>query len=354
MKVLVIAGLSNAKLYSKIQPLLAIESISEIVLIRRKPLSVKGVKDYCPPAWMCKILPLAECYRLLSVLIICLLKHPDRIIAFYMVPHGVYAWLAGILFRIKTIQLLVGTDLDCVIGSRFLRYILRKAQYIGLRGEKALARLQQYGIEGRNVFYPPNVFDISEFLPDESSKKDYDFVYLGGLVPPKRLEMLIGSVAILRKKHPDVRVALIGDGILRRQLEDQAVTLQVNDNIFFLGAIDRPEVSKYLNMGRVFIMTSRTEGLPMAMIEALSCGLPVIMPDVGDVTSIAVHNVNGLIVDPATDKAFSKAMHSLMAEKKLFARLKSGAIKSRELFKREYSLESVGRIWVNILGLEGK
>lgn len=352
MKVLVVSGLSDAKLYSKLQPLLAIEMISEINLVRRKPLAVVGIKDYCPPIWIRKILPLAECYRLFMLFWLCLWKRPDRVIAFYMVPHGVYGWLVGSIFRIKIIQLLVGTDLERVLRSRMLLFILRSAHRIGLRGKTTFAKLKPYRIDGGRVFYPPNVFNVDEYLPDEAVEKEFDFLFLGDLVQPKQLEMLIKSVAVLKKSQPHVRVALVGDGVLRNKLEELAASLQVDKNVFFLGAIEPVEVSRYLNRAKVFIMTSRIEGLPMAMIEALSCGLPVIMPDVGDVTLVAVHSRNSLIVSPATETGFAGAMKSLMEDRALYDRLKEGAINTRELFNKEYSLRAAIRIWRYALELK--
>lgn len=351
MKVLVVSGLSNAKLYSKLQPLLAIKKISEIHLVRRKPLAVEGIENHCPPTWMRPILPLAECYRLIMLFWLCLWKRPDRIVAFYMVPHGVYGWLVGTVFRIRVIQLLVGTDLERVLGSKMLLFFLRRAHRVGLRGKKTYAKLEQYGIELERVFFPPNVFSIDAYRQNKSVEKEFDFLFLGDLVPPKGLELLIGSIAILQKSHPHVRVALVGDGPLRNQLEEQVASLQIDKNVFFLGAIQPEDVPNYLNKTKSFVMTSRIEGLPMAMIEALSCGLPVIMPDVGDVTSVAVDHQNSLIVSPATDSGFSNAMKALMEDRELYDRLQKGTIKTREMFSKDYSLGASIRIWNNALGL---
>jgi len=351
MKVLVVSGLSNAKLYSKLQPLLAIKKISAIHLVRRKPLAVVGIEDHCPPTWMRPLLPLAECYRLIMLFWLCLWKRPDRIIAFYMVPHGVYGWLVGTIFRIKTIQLLVGTDLERVLRRKVLLFFLRSAHRVGLRGKKTYAKLKPYGMDVERVFFPPNVFSIDTYLPDKSVEKEYDFLFLGDLVQPKRLEMLIDSVAVLQKSHPHVRVALVGDGPLRNTLEEQVDLLQIGRNVFFLGVIQPEDAPNYLNKAKTFIMTSRIEGLPMAMIEALSCGLPVIMPDVGDVTSIAVHHQNSLIVSPATASGYAEEMKTLMDDRDLYARLQKGAIKTRDVFSKEYSLQASIRVWNNALEL---
>ena len=345
MKVVVVGGLSDAKLYSKLQPLLAIDQINEIYLIRRKPLSIAGIKNYCPPAWMGSILLLAECYRLLMLFWVCIWNRPDRIIAFYMVPHGIYGWLAGTIFRIKTIQLLVGTDLDYVLKSKILLFFLRCAHKVGLRGQKTFEKLEQWGIPREKVFFPPNVFDVKMYGYDSLVTKKYDFLFLGDLVPPKQLEMLLNSVSLLRKSNPDVRVSLVGDGPLRKELEGLAESLGIKTNVFFLGAVAPEDVPSSLNLSRAYIMTSRIEGLPMAMIEALSCGLPVIMPDVGDVTSVAVNNKNSLIVTPATDENFANAMRTLLDDENLYQQLHRGALNTREWFSENYSLQAVVRVW---------
>jgi glycosyltransferase involved in cell wall biosynthesis len=87
------------------------------------------------------------------------------------------------------------------------------------------------------------------------------------------------------------------------------------------------------------------EGLPQAMIEAMSCGVPVVLPDTGDVTTIARHEENALIVSPPTDEGFTGAIARLLDDAALHRKLSEGGLAMREQFRRDYGLEGAIAEW---------
>jgi glycosyltransferase involved in cell wall biosynthesis len=208
------------------------------------------------------------------------------------------------------------------------------------------------GIAPERIFVPPNVFDVETCVSNTSVEPDFDLIYVGSLVSTKRLDVLFRVMAQLRHRHPKIRLALVGNGPLRSTLEALAVELGIRSNVAFLGLVRSEEVPCYLNKARLFVMTSRIEGLPMAMIEALSCGLPVIVPDVGDVTTVACHGENAWIVSPSTVDNFAEAISTLLEDTGLYARLREGALDSRERFRNEYSLATATEVWARALGIK--
>jgi glycosyltransferase involved in cell wall biosynthesis len=104
-------------------------------------------------------------------------------------------------------------------------------------------------------------------------------------------------------------------------------------------------MASWLRRARLFVMTSRMEGLPMAMIEALTCGVPVVVPDVGDVTTVAKHGENAWVVRDQTPEAYAEAIVTLLSDEPRRARLAEGALALRERFAAEYSLEAAQRAW---------
>jgi glycosyltransferase involved in cell wall biosynthesis len=96
-------------------------------------------------------------------------------------------------------------------------------------------------------------------------------------------------------------------------------------------------------------MTSEYEGLPMAMIEALSCGLPCIMPDVSNISTIAIHEKNSLSVPSGDMQGFAEQIYRLLTNDKLYKRLSMNAIKIRDDKAFEYSLENATNLWNSIL-----
>ncbi len=89
----------------------------------------------------------------------------------------------------------------------------------------------------------------------------------------------------------------------------------------------------------------------MAMIEALSCGLPVVAPDVGDVTCVARHGDNAWIVRDRSPDGFAQALRTVLTEPGLHARLAEGALRWRETALPRYSLEAATAAWRAALSL---
>ena len=92
-------------------------------------------------------------------------------------------------------------------------------------------------------------------------------------------------------------------------------------------------------------MTSEVEGLPQAMIEAMGCGVPVVLPDTGDVTTLAKHGVNAWIVSPPTAEGFADAIGRLLEDAGLHRALSDGCLAMRDQFRRDYGLVGAIAEW---------
>lgn len=92
-------------------------------------------------------------------------------------------------------------------------------------------------------------------------------------------------------------------------------------------------------------MASAFEGLPVAMIEALSCCLPVVVPDIGDISDVAVDGFNARLVRGNEVSDYVNAISELLKNEDLYNKLAEGACKTRERFLEEYSLEKAKISW---------
>jgi L-malate glycosyltransferase len=172
------------------------------------------------------------------------------------------------------------------------------------------------------------------------------------MVPVKQLELLLRALALVKLTRPQLRAAVVGGGYLRASLQALAAQLGLQANVEFTGARPQEEVAGWLRRSRVFVMTSKVEGLPMAMVEALSCGVPVVMPDVGDVTSVAHDGENAWIVKQPSPEAYAEALSTLLADAGRRERLAEGARRTRARFEAEYSLEAAQTAWRRALRLD--
>lgn len=136
---------------------------------------------------------------------------------------------------------------------------------------------------------------------------------MGRLGPEKGFDLLIDSFSKVNAKHPDWHLVIFGEGRSRRELEDQAISLGIQDKVHLIGLV--LAARKYLAEADIFVLSSRHEGFPNVLLEAMACGLPVVSFDCnsgpGDIIR---HEYDGLLVEPENALALEKAMMKLIEE----------------------------------------
>ncbi len=129
---------------------------------------------------------------------------------------------------------------------------------------------------------------------------------IGRLSPEKGLDVLLRALVEL----PGVTAVLVGDGPDRDELEQLALELDVADRAIFTGRV--PESRAYFPVLDVYVLASRSEGLPLAVIEAMLASRPVVATDVGSVSEAIVDGETGLLVPPDDAAALAQAVRSLL------------------------------------------
>jgi glycosyltransferase involved in cell wall biosynthesis len=357
LTLLVVAGMIDRKFMSKVLPLIKSERVRTIYVVRRDFIAGDKITCFSPRGVWQRNLALAELYRLFAILYVLARRRPDVVIGIGLILHGIYTNLLGTLFGKKKILLLMGkNDLALTYpGKRLLQRLLLKlaflADFIGTRGTRSMRWLVEKGFDGERVFIPHNVFDFDEFKPTMGHTKKYDLIFVGVLRHYKRVDLLIDVVRKLVFEHglPEVRLAIVGDGALKNSLIAMAKTLGVGDNITFLPSGDGPYVCDLLNQSRIFVMTSQGEGLPMAVIEAMSCGLPVVVFDDADIGDVVRHDENGFLVRYGDTDAFVTAVKNPLTHGELYEHLSKGAKQTGQRFGDDFSLRSTRIRWEAML-----
>ncbi|MBS1987988.1 glycosyltransferase [Candidatus Dependentiae bacterium] len=149
---------------------------------------------------------------------------------------------------------------------------------------------------------------------------EHDFVIgaVGRLEPIKSYDVLIRAFALLLKnknlnKLP--KLCLIGDGSEMHKLKALALTLGVENNIYF--ASSRSDAIKFYPLFDCFALSSKSEGLSIALLEALCFGLPIVSTHSGIQHDVITHQVNGLLVPIGDEQALAQALLTLINNKKL-------------------------------------
>lgn len=139
------------------------------------------------------------------------------------------------------------------------------------------------------------------------------------LDPVKGLHYLVDAFAIVVNKFPTTRLVLIGDGSVRKALEQQVVSLGIQEKVLFTGI--RADVSRCLLAMDIFALPSLAEYHSIGLLEAMRAGLPCIVTDVGGNTESVRNGREGLVVKSADAKAFATAMERLLNDSALTRRL---------------------------------
>lgn len=124
--------------------------------------------------------------------------------------------------------------------------------------------------------------------------QEFLLVCVARLSEQKRIDILLSALARVLKDGVHCKCIIVGDGPLREDLSKQASLLGLCGHIFFEGF--REDVRPYLQAGTAFVLTSQQEGLPLSILEAMACGLPCIVTNVGGNAEAVTDGVNGLVV----------------------------------------------------------
>ena len=145
------------------------------------------------------------------------------------------------------------------------------------------------------------------------------------LVPRKGHKYLIDAVPIILKKIPDAVFIMVGDGELRQELVMQARDLGVSDKIIFTGW--RRDIPRILNIFDVFVFPSVSEGMGMALVEAMAAKKPVVASSVMGIKEIVKDGITGLLVPPADSQKLADAIVDILKDKTKATQFGENALK---------------------------
>ena len=155
-----------------------------------------------------------------------------------------------------------------------------------------------------SAMWLPNVLPPKYELQSLTKKKEtnnrenkYIFLSVGNMLPVKGHEFVIRAFALIVQKYTNSMLRLVGDGPLKNELEVLAKKLNIEDKVVFTGEVDSDSVRKEMLNADVFVFPSRSETFGVALIEAMSCGLPVVSTACGGPEEIVDDNT-GILVEP--------------------------------------------------------
>lgn len=163
-------------------------------------------------------------------------------------------------------------------------------------------------------------------------------VGVGRLVPNKGQRDVIEAMTVLRSSCPAAILLLLGDGPQRAELEARIADLGLQPHAQLLGA--RDDVAAHLAMADVFVLASSAEGVPLALLEAMAAGTPIVATAVPGTVDIIRDGDNGLLVPYRDPSALAAALTRLLLDRELAARLAASA---RHEVRARYDIQAVVR-----------
>ncbi len=266
--------------------------------------------------------------------------------------------------NILTIISKSGLRVPCIISERIdpshykigrVWNILRNKLYrysdcLVVQTESIKAWFLQYIKFKKSIVIIPNPVSINDRNETETVKgillnnKSKIIVSMGRLVWEKGFDLLIESYSRIQKIFPDWKLLIFGDGVEKENLRSKVISMGLENNVLFGGVIKNP--ISILKRADLFILPSRVEGFPNALLEAMACGLPVISFNCPSGPSEIIKNgTNGILVPPENVEELTYAIENMIRDHK--KRIMCGN-NAKEVIKR-YDQRKIVNVWKDLI-----
>jgi len=193
--------------------------------------------------------------------------------------------------------------------------------------------LSNYGLDPRGITVVGNAVDETEFTPIRENMQSENYVlYTGVLRARKGLFDLLECAEYVRKTRSDVKFVICGTGPFSQNLREKIRAKKLEKTVELLGYVERNKLIELYQNATVHVVPSHYEGLPTVLLEAMSCGLPVVATDVGGSSDVISTGIDGFLVPPRSPKEMADIILQLLADNELRIKIGSNARKTIEKF----------------------
>ena len=346
MDILVIAKLSPEKLLSKMRPFINNPKVEHIYLLRDDAFETSEKKI--------SFLPLPHhksVFRHLEKIKIAKRfsrnHNIDIILSYLLTPHGYMGWTISHITRKKWIHAIIAGHREIWADGKLMTkinlWLLKSASIISVMGKTTKEYLIKKGINKGKIAVIPNAIDSNIFKPSSQiNKAKYDILYASRIDENKNFPLLIRAIEKVIKVFPNIKICVAGDGERLEEAKKECMEKGLFSNFLFLGHVSHNHIKDLYYQSKIFVLTSRGEGLPMALLEAMFCGLTCISTNVGEIGNIINDGENGfLLQDTEDDEVLASRIIQLMKDDILSNRISK---KATEL-NRTYSFNNVTKLW---------
>ena len=281
---------------------------------------------------------------------------PDLYMGYHLGPGACTALIAGKLMGRPTCYQMTGGPVEIIGGgidsvdsvggnlghpSKFIEKlalaVVKQFELVVVRGNKAREFLAEKNIKNSVAIITGSV-NSSEKI--KSNNRGIDLIFVGRISPIKQVPQFIEITANISKTIPNVKAAVVGEGHLLSEMKEYAIKLGVENNIEFLGK--KGNIEDILLNSKIFILTSKSEGLSIALAEAMVAGVVPVVSDIGELGDLVMDGTNGYLVEPNNVSKHSEKVLMLLKDDTLRGKFSRQAIEDA---KKLCDIEVVTEKW---------
>ncbi|MBD3389250.1 MAG: glycosyltransferase [Candidatus Altiarchaeales archaeon] len=307
-----------------------------------------GIRERLRHSLLARIqLPLLAGSQRLFMFWLMLREKPDLIHAHWILPQGLNAWVVGLLFGKRYVVSVHAGDvfpLKSRVLKRVSSFVLSHAASVTVNSRATDDEVRVLCGHVGSELIPMGV-DVEKFKPG-SGRRDKTVLYVGRLAEKKGVEYLVKAFPAVKEAHPDAKLVIVGEGDELENLKNLAESIGFKKSMSFEGSVNHDRLRDYYQRGSVLVLPAvydsegDTEGLGVVLLEALASAMPVVASNIGGITDIVEHEVNGLLVEPGDVKGLGEAVNRLLDDEGLRERLAS---RGREMVVERFGWENIAK-----------
>jgi glycosyltransferase involved in cell wall biosynthesis len=291
-------------------------------------------------------------YALIATLI-CAAKKVDVVLATDTIISGIAAYVAKLVTR-TPYSIYLGGEIMQVVKEKineetrplfsmraFKRFLYRLAGMVHFKvlskadgvfsvSESIKTECTQFRV--KRIYQIDNFFE-HRFLASRkitSRGKPIEFLCVSRLSPEKRIDDIIVAFHRAINQVSNIRLVIIGDGPCRCNIEKKVRELGLQDRVSLIGTVPHSKIVDYYRDSDAFVLASSSEGVPVAMLEAMATGIPVIVTNVGGIGDLVKDGINGILFQAGDTKGLTRAICMLGLNDELRLKLGGEARRSAE------------------------
>lgn len=196
--------------------------------------------------------------------------------------------------------------------------------------------------------------DTERFRPQGQRAHPPHIVCVARLAPVKNLDLLLEACALLKERRVEFRCVLVGEGPCHDELEAMRTRLEMEKVLHLVGAAEQADVLSWWQRATVAVLTSQSEGMPVSLMEAASCGVPAVATAVGGIPELVEDGVTGLLTPVSDLQGLAAALERLLQDPELAARMgKAARRRAEDRFSVVRQVDRLLALWSGLLNGKG-